>query len=56
MAATHRVNSNERAMKDLARVLAVLRRLGVFNRDTRITTNDMRRCMVNWKKAVFGVK
>ena len=54
--ATHRLNSNERVIKDIARLLVTLRKLGVFDRDLHIVTDDIRMCVYRWKVKVFGDK
>jgi hypothetical protein len=54
--ATHRVDSTERAAKKLARLLILLKRLGVFDDDLHIVTGDIRRCVENWKRGVFESK
>ena len=51
--ATHRVDSSERVVKEMARLLILLKKLGIFDDDLHIVTQDIRKCVENWKRNVF---
>ena len=51
----HRMNSNERVMKDLAYMLGTLRKLGVFDRSIILSMFDLREIVIRWKMKIFNV-
>lgn len=52
---THRVDSTERTVKDLVKMLSLIKKLSVFN-DWTIPRSGILLVVHRWKKEIYGVK